>query len=158
MKQVITSLLLLASTLTLPATVTLTLQPEKTEINEGDGGWDVPIYNTVGELVAENLADLWDGSIRNHVCYTQYGELSWFRYAATGTKWNGETATWSLGTSIPEWALTYHLDQKWIDYSYGDYRYAKPLYGISGVIVPEPSSLALLALGGVVIRRRRQPA
>ena len=67
-------------------------------------GWDVPICNTVGELVADNWADLWDGSIRNLVCYTRYGDLSWSSYGATGTKWNGKTATWSLGTRIPEWA------------------------------------------------------
>jgi hypothetical protein len=129
---------------------------------------DVPIYNTHGDRVANNSADLWDGSIRNPIQYNENGELYTDSSVWTNTYYDGTAEFWG-GSFVQTTGLATSWGKgSWIRNSGrntgiigfdGSYH---PFYALSSPITtaPEPTTLALLctavlAHGGILFLRRR---
>jgi hypothetical protein len=131
----------------------------------------IPIYTTTGLRIADDNADLWDGSIQNPIFLddgtspgsptgTAYSDYTW-----TGSLTDGTGASSGDGLQLStdgniRVSRGGQTDSTWINgVSIGsaDSRGAR-LYGISGVIqgIPEPSTMGLLALGGLALLRRRR--
>jgi hypothetical protein len=152
----------------LGSTPTVDARDNTSTAGTGDAN-DVPIYTTTGLLVADDNADLWDGTIQNAIWLddgttpgtgTGYENYQWTGSNADGTgATSGDGRQMSFDGSIRV-SRGGKIDSSWISgVSIGsaDTRGAR-LYGISGVIqgIPEPSSLSLLALGGLALLRRRR--
>lgn len=120
--------------------------------------WDaenIPIYNTHGQLVANNLADLFDGSIPENVNYDQWGDNMgtyspnyevWTgsdRYGAAHTGWAGDGGP--LGTASVTMGNSAARDELWLEWAFDNPVEQHYLYGISSSI-PEPSTIALLGM------------
>lgn len=121
-----------------------------------------PIFNTMGQLVADNEADLWDGSIDHSIRGDQFGNLAGF-HAATGSETNGVAdGSFPLGPASTLFAIsgdTRAANSTWIDNGFIQNGAAFGIYAISSEItfnVPEPSSLAIAGLGGLLVARRRR--
>ena len=115
-----------------------------------------PVFNTNGDLVADNESDLWDGTLDSPIAYTQFGDPL-LVFTASGTTTAG-TADFPIGSPIfftvgfagdtgPDWIDTTE-DRTQAPYSF---------YAISSAItyVPEPASLVLLSFTGLITLRRR---
>ena len=139
------------------------------------GTSSVKIYNTAGILVANNAADMLDGSLISAIQYDQNGTAVADGYAWTGSNRDGTAANvggdFRVGSnySPPTVRLgsASASDVKWIDLANvaipGPPPYLARVYGISGVMtaVPEPSTIALWsicagAVGLVAWRKRRK--
>jgi hypothetical protein len=133
-----------------------------------------PIYNTQGQLVADNVMDLWNGNLHNAISYDQYGERPGKYEVWTGCEWPYPQYTYPLGvystygsTNIsPNMGCANFANNQWLDYENYDVssnplEMLFPLYGISSpiTVVPEPSALVLLGIGAISLlafaRRRR---
>ncbi|MCZ8125654.1 MAG: PEP-CTERM sorting domain-containing protein [Microcystis sp. LE19-114.1B] len=111
----------------------------------------VPIYLIDGNRVANNNADLWDGSIQTAINRTpddwQLNELVWTGTNNNGTAENGRLGGGSLGQV--RYGLASSITAEWITMYDSDRFSISRLYGISSVLtvptpavtVPEPSSL-----------------
>ena len=155
------------------------------KVNTGtdSGGADIHIYTpsaTLGTytLVATSYTDLWDSSIATGVRYGDGtvssqatgggGDQIW-----TGTNSNGSTATGGDGQYLGSGDNGDNLppsryirgtrggltDGNWISGISDHDLQTKNMMAMSGVIteaVPEPSSMSLLALGGLALLRRRR--
>ena len=141
----------------------------------------IPIYTTDGVRIADDNADLWDGALASRLYYdtgTAHPEgwdgHGFYDSSWTGTKTDGTQtgdgstnpqdgnalSTGSGGNNITM-NRNYLSDSGWIDGATagGADSRGKHLMAISGVIsgaVPEPSSMSLLALGGLALLRRRR--
>ena len=132
----------------------------------------LPVYNLAGQLVANNSADLFDGSIANGVHYAQDGSdcnvLCGQGNPFTGTNGNGTTAVGAeLGctgdncVNIGSFAAT---NGTWLAFAPRDPASPRPFYGISAeltvptTVVPEPASLLLFGAGllAAAMRQRRK--
>ena len=142
------------------------------KVNTGTDGSqpDVPIYLIDGNKVANNNADLWDGSIQTFINRTQI-DTSKSTSVWTGTQVDGSTSVLLLGNAIgfppglgfpPVAALgnTVSLSTAWINGFASGPTNEFSLYGMSSVLtvptpavsVPEPSSLlGLITLGGLML-------
>ena len=130
----------------------------------------VPIYTTTGLRIADDNADLWDGTIANPIFFgdgtTTVGQGFGGR-AYTGTATDGTAHTSGDGRPLSSgpgqnirMARGGYTDSGWIgaaSFNDTDSRGLKML-AISGVInpIPEPSSMSLLALSGLALLRRRR--
>jgi len=125
---------------------------DNTDTNPASIG--VPIYNLAGQLVATSNADLWDETLENAIYYDQHGnqpppgnQVVW-----TGTQPAGIPDE-PLGTAFPSWGQGNFATRDWVFSSYGTYMSDRTFlfYGMSGVLtaVPEPSTIALAALGAI---------
>ena len=130
----------------------------------------IPIYNMIGERVADGYGDLWDGSIQAPIQYNENGEkeitpvLTGTYY--TGTIWSAQYYT-NFGYTFNE----YYLNDKWINfadrYTHSDFwdddgdTGGPKMYGMSEVlvvaetVVPEPGTGLLLLLGLTAIAARK---
>lgn len=126
----------------------------------------VPIYNLAGLRVANNNADLWDGSIQNPININETGTANTaFTHVWTGSTTSGVTFL-SFGVGASQTSQGTYMDtggtwiQNFITSSTGIGQ-VRFLYGISGplVAVPEPASLGLVVIAGLglfgVAGRRR---
>jgi hypothetical protein len=78
---------------------------------------DVPIYNQAGELVAQSLADLWDGQLDNPVRYDEFRKpIEATSYVWTGTRFDGTTAS-PLGTESSTYGDQDSTESFWINMS-----------------------------------------
>ena len=118
------------------------------------GPTDVRIYTLNGVQVAENYANLWDGSLDTRITDRTGAETTLRQYTgtwSTGKKRVGNELGLGYSTSR---AKAERTDANWIQDNAGsDNGYT--LYAMSGVI-PEPATMLLLGLGGLVLRRRRR--
>jgi hypothetical protein len=131
------------------------------KVNTGTDGSqpDVPIYLIDGNRVANNNADLWDGSILTGIDRTPQESVGFF-FVWSGTSDDG-TVGGALGSNVATVGVAgAFLGSAWINESgkvgSEEYRF----YGISTVLtvptpavtVPEPSSLlGFITLGGLML-------
>ncbi len=127
----------------------------------------IPIYNLIGERVADGYGDLWDGSIQSPIQYNEEGGIE-INYVLTGTHQTG--VIWSA-QYYTNYGFVFHdsyLDQRWInlgetfttgnDFWDDDGLSGGPkMYGMSGVLtiqgsssaIPEPASVITWMLLGI---------
>lgn len=123
----------------------------------------VPIYLIDGNRVANNNADLWDGSIETAINRTPddlqlLNEPVWTGTNNNGTAENGRLGGGPLGQV--RYGLTSSITTEWITMADSNRFGVSRLYGISSVLtvptpavsVPEPSSLlGFITLGGLML-------
>ena len=136
------------------------------KVNTGTDGSqpDVPIYLIDGNPVANNNADLWDGSIIRPIDRTQNDTSDPFSFIWSGSSSNGEALMSNLlGDPLSvAGGFTSQSSNGWIDDQTAiDPVNLRSMYALSGVLtkpsgggitVPEPSSLlGLITLGGLML-------
>ncbi len=155
---------------------------DNTSTNTSTDGTGVPIYNLNGQLVANDYADLWDGTINAAINYTQDGTVRpgtlvsvWTGSETDGTEKQLLGAGRGLGNSNGTYSylgIYTATDGNWISTGSLVLDQVRPLYAMSGILIngvdeasiPEPGSLGLglvmaMAAGGwCVVRRKRKPA
>lgn len=126
----------------------------------------IAIFNFNNQKIADNNADLWDGSIDTAIAYTELGiQITANPYRV----WTGSTAAGigqtlnggdQLGTgdSEAQWGGGTDSSSIWAARFVANPSTAYPFYAISDTlqIVPEPSSLVLLGLGSLLLASRRR--
>lgn len=132
---------------------------DNTDTNPSSTG--VPIYLIDGNRVANDNADLWDGSILTSIDSTPQ-ESGGFGFVWSGTFYDGTTG-WGLGSNVVGSNVGFiGAVSAWIDESGKGGSEVYPFYGISTVLtvpssdppvsVPEPSSLlGCITLGGLML-------
>ncbi len=130
-----------------------------TDPNTGSG---VPIFLLDGSKLADNNADLWDGSIDVDLSVTEGGVGGGHTLEVwTGTAPDGTAHAPSilgdrtgLGTTeFPSTGFSIRSDASWVDHGLGFHEDALSLYGISSVlsvpasVVPEPGTFTMFAFG-----------
>ena len=143
----------------------------------------IPIYTTDGVRIADDNADLWDGALASRLYYDTgtahpdgwdghgFYDTSWTGTKTDGTQAGDGTTNGQDGNALSTGPASggnnitmnrnYLSDSGWIDAATnsGEDSRGHHLMAISGVIsgaVPEPSSMSLLALGGLALLRRRR--
>ena len=146
---------------------------DHTGTNPGVGA-GVPIYTTDGTRVALNNSLLWgettttstahdnpidfDDGTDVEVWGAAQGANGNLRAIKTGTNADGTKASSAFGSTNTVHSRSINrLGTTWISDGSDDSS-SRKIYGISGVIqgIPEPSSMSLLALGGLALLRRRR--
>ena len=126
-------------------------------------GTGIGIYLLNDTTIATSYTDLWDGAIANLFNVDESGNSGPYANSQvwTGTNGDGSTGTDPLGTATPEFGKTNLTgSNKWINRLSGaswPNTDTYHLFAISGILtVPEPSSTALLGLGGLALMLRRK--
>ena len=119
----------------------------------------VPIYNLNGQLVASGNADLWDGSLAHAINVTQNGGiLAGAVFTGTGVNGLGLTNR-QLGSNEArvQYGNSGLTSSGWTTIDWSGSLSGLYFYGISDLleVVPEPATIALMAIGGLMLRRRR---
>jgi len=121
-----------------------------------------PVYLLNGNLVASD-ASVFYGSpvISNLIQINQHGVTSSVNNPWTGSRRNGTLLSTSrgLGTSSPSFGAS-GTNNNYIESFAGGVANTqfRPLYGMSGplTVIPEPASLVLFGLGGLLMLKRRK--
>lgn len=129
-------------------------------------GVSAPVYDLQGHRIADDLDDLWSGSIQHNIDQTELGG-TYTGNVFTGSYANGTEYVWygfggtqgtlygNSGFSNDDWMNISYVPKHLLGTTPGHF------YAISGVM-PEPGSLslgvsmALLVAGGAWYRRRRR--
>ena len=118
-------------------------------------------------VVAINNADLWDGAIRHIINQDEYGNAPTMPWPFTGTYKDGTAARGhygSFGNLGNNQGMCNHQGRAdiatewvWRVWTADGYSLKRPMYALSDplVVVPEPATMSLLALGGLALFRRR---
>jgi hypothetical protein len=123
-----------------------------------------PIYNTIGELVATDATDLWDGSLRAPIQYTESGMFAFnILGVLTGTNqygaWSGNSADdWSDPTAVGTAGVLDATNSDWVSAGNALGGLFGRLYGISPpltVPITEPCAITLVALTGMLMANRQ---
>ena len=121
-----------------------------------------PVYNFNGGKVADNFADMWDGSLDNGITYDEFGNVASFPDLWTGSTTSGVGfAGNELGSSSPRSGIAFASTSIWISDAIGPAAIHFAMYGLSQELtipVPEPSTgtLAILAATVVLLVRRNR--
>ena len=110
-----------------------------------------PVFNLNGDKIADNSADMWDGTIDNPIDYNQYVATIFPPDIWTGTQTNGQQFIGNeLGTTNPRTGRADLANGTWISETTSGATLQSRIYALSPqltVPVPEPASWALAALG-----------
>jgi hypothetical protein len=130
----------------------------------------LPIYRLDGTKIADNNADLWDGSLDAQIRLFETGTIGDGSGVWTGTDTSGVgIPTRVLGSSTVRLGNPYTTGTAWIDLFDGNPMTAigVHLYALSGelTVVPEPGTFTLIGFAAVGlagyawrVRRRKGPA
>jgi hypothetical protein len=154
---------------------------DNTSTNPNTDGTGVAIYDTLGNLLFDDNADLWagdtvaqsilkldgnEGNSRGLSGTLKDGTKSiggdngyWgdWRGIDTGSGYPNPTGTKYVTESITIGASQGTQGGKWIQGNTIGYATSGPVYALSEVI-PEPATMSLLAIGGIALIRRRRRA
>ena len=126
-------------------------------------GTGIGIYLLNDTAIATSYTDLWDGTIANLFNVDEQGDSGPYANSQvwTGTNGDGSTGNDPLGTATPEFGKTNLTGvNTWINRLSGSTwpnTDTYHLFAMSGILtVPEPSSTALLGLGGLALMLRRK--
>jgi len=123
------------------------------------------VYNFNGDKIADDVTDMWDGSIDNPIAYTQFVTTVfppdiWTGSTTAGLRFVGN----ELGQANPRTGRSDLADGRWIDEIVSNSSFNSRFYGLSQELVvpgvPAPSSFvlaafAMLPVGAISYRRRR---
>jgi hypothetical protein len=133
--------------------------------NTSTTGTGVPIYLLNGDLFAADYTTLWDNgaTLKPSLNITEQGEVGGTSLVWAGTNGDGSTGSLALGDPTGETRagksdVTALQNQVWwITRINQTNTNTFSLYAMSGILtVPEPSSTALLGLGGLALMLRRK--
>lgn len=126
----------------------------------------VPIYLLNDTLLAENYADLWDGSIQTSLGVRQDGTIFACggpceipisaTYVPTGSDSAGEIDANPLGAGNVRVGIRIGTGSDWISFALEDSSNSHQFYAISELLtvpVPEPGTAALLGLAALLVVR-----
>jgi hypothetical protein len=122
---------------------------DNTATNPGVNGPGVPIYLLNDTILADDYADLWDGSIDNNFDVNEFGAFVPAVVVWTGTDSDGTITPSYLGDIAVGYGVSNQSDPSWIVNGQLVSGTVRPLYAISGTLtaIPEPNTAALLVLG-----------
>ena len=142
----------------------------RTNTSTTGAGTGIGIYTLNSAQIAADYTDLWDGGLPNPLWITEQGDILdtqvWTGSSWNGTTWGGNELGAADGTG--EYGQSRRTEAEGV--TGGRYWMARfnvapsgnttnsySLYAISGILtVPEPSSTALLGLGGLALMLRRK--
>lgn len=108
-----------------------------------------PIYNQNGDLVANNFAQLWSGTLDASVGYSEAGvyisDYVWTGSTSSGTAASGAT----LGLANPKLGVSSYTNSGWLDVATTPNNTSHRLYAVSEqlVVVPLPAAIWLFGFG-----------
>ena len=127
--------------------------------NTGAGIAGIPIYDLNGVMVANDYADLWDGTLDNPIGVDQYGNnLSSAVFTGTGIDGLGPVDR-ELGANGYRVMHGYSssITSGWTAADWSGSLNSLHYYAISEVlVVPEPLTVLLMSIGGYVVRSRQR--
>ncbi len=118
----------------------------------------IPIYMIDGTKVADDYADLWDGSIDHNINATELDSYLSNCAVWTGTGTSGsQSGSGVMGNSTAVYGGCNQTDVCWIISGSLDNTFSQRFFAMSGVLTaPEPATLSLFGLGGLAMLRRRR--
>ena len=122
-------------------------------------GTGIGIYLLNDTAIATSYTDLWDDSIATPLNVDELGASYGNEIVWTGSKSNGlNEGILTLGNTLVNFGQTNSTVGSWMDRNIAfDGTQNRRLYAMSGILtVPEPSSTALLGLGGLALMLRRK--
>lgn len=138
---------------------------DNTNTNPNTDGDGVPIFLLNGVMIADGNNDLWDGSLNAPLNLTEFGATligggPEFNSVWTGTDTGGAAtagplgSTETFGASFGEYSAA---DAGWVLTEFDTTLFQTSLYAISEIVtVPEPTSLLLVVVGGLLLAGRRR--
>lgn len=139
---------------------------DNTGTNPITDGAGVPVYTVTGQLVANDNADLWDGSLINPIAVTEHGlgtsSIVYTGSHADGTHVNdaplGNNPGFDVETTVTGFST--NTDPGWMNLS-GDHEDTPhAFYAMSTVRVgvPTPAAAGVLGVGALALACRRRRA